>query len=112
MVIMLSLDRDSTPSLTLQEALPMAWTDRQRSYTKDWPTLLLVKSVTTMPYQVGVACHASAIPMQAIWVVDAILATAGAIIRSGLHWPAQPWAPFSFMANTPRLPCLTPAFLL
>ena len=90
----------------------MAWTDRQRSYTKDWPTLLLVKSVTTMPYQVGVASHATAIPMQAIWVVDAILATAGAIIRSGLHWPAQPWAPFSFMANTPRLPCLTPAFLL
>ena len=49
MVTMLSLDRDSTDSLTLQEALPMAWTDRQRSNTKDWPTLLLVRSVTTMP---------------------------------------------------------------
>ena len=48
MVMMLSLDRDSTHILTLQEALPMAWTDCQRSYTKDWPTLLLVKSVTTM----------------------------------------------------------------
>ena len=44
MVIMLSLDRDSTDSLTLQEALPM-----DRLSMKDWPTLMQVKTVTTMP---------------------------------------------------------------